>query len=68
MVGMEEMVQIGFPFPFRFAFLFASLLGPGFPDHRPGSSGTAVTGTLTSCRDPVAGAGSPEVVTGQQSW
>ncbi len=57
MAGMEEMVQIGFPFPFPFAFLFASRLDPGIPEHRPGSSWTAVNGTLYGRRDRALGAG-----------
>lgn len=60
MAGMEEMVQIGFPFPFGFAFLFASRFDPGIPDHRPGSSGTAVNGTLNGRRDRAAGTGQRE--------
>ena len=53
MAGMEEMVRIGFPFPFP----FASRLDFGIPDHRPGSSGTAVNGTLNGRRDRAADAG-----------
>lgn len=60
MAGMEEMVHIGCPFPFRFAFLFASRLDPGIPDHRPGSSGTAVNGTLNGRCDRAGGAGQQE--------
>jgi hypothetical protein len=60
MAGMEEMVQIGLSFPFRFAFLFASRLDPGPRTTARDRPGRRSTEPSTAAVDRTAGAGQRE--------